>query len=229
MPLLFLPRAGQFRLSLPLRRLLLPVAASLIVHALLFWPALSLSPSLEAPAGQAGSIRAKLQQAPVNPPQHEAQPAAANEAVAPREPEERSYARAAPPEEPVPTPSGANAPAAAEQSGDNILAPVRPGINLAGLRQYHLALGQMARQFKRYPPAALEAGLRGRVAIRVAVAENGRPLGLTLIGSSGYPLLDQAALDMMRLAASHTEVPEILHDRAFTIDLAVDFNPEDAP
>lgn len=228
MPLL-LPRAGQFRLSLPLRRLLLPVAVSLLAHALIFWPAVSLSPSQEAPAGQAGSLRARLRQNPVDPPQREAHPAAADEALAPRQPEERSYARPAPPEPQVAAPGEANAPAAAEPSGDNILAPVRPGIDLAGLRQYHIALGQMARQFKRYPPAALEAGLRGRVAIRVAVAENGRPLGLTLIGSSDHSLLDQAALEMMHLAASHTEVPELLRDRAFTIDLAVDFNPEDAP
>lgn len=221
-----LPRAGQFHLPLPLRRLLLPVAASLLVHALLFWPGASLSPSQEAPAGQAGSLRARLRQAPVDPPQREMPPAAADEALAPRQPEERSYAPAEPP---AAAPGEANAPATAEPGGDNVLAPVRPGIDLAGLRQYHIALGQMARQFKRYPPAALEAGLRGRVAIRVAVAKNGMPLGLTLIGSSGYQLLDQAALEMMRLAASHTEVPELLHDRAFTIDLAVDFNPEDAP
>ncbi|WP_265942735.1 energy transducer TonB [Dechloromonas sp. A34] len=97
------------------------------------------------------------------------------------------------------------------------------------MRQYHLALGQKAKQFRRYPPAAREAGWQGRVAMRLAVSESGAPIGISLLGSSNFPDLDQAALEIMYLAAGHTEVPESLRGRAFTIDLAVDFHPDDAP
>ena len=54
-------------------------------------------------------------------------------------------------------------------------------------------------------------------------------LGISLLDSSSFAILDQAAIDMMLLAASHTEVPESLRGRAFSIDLAIDYNPDDAP
>ena len=106
---------------------------------------------------------------------------------------------------------------------------IRSGVDVAGLRQYHLALGQKARQFRRYPEEARAAGWKGRVTMRLAVSEMGSPLGISLLGSSSFAILDQAALEMMLLAASHTEVPESLRGRAFTIDLAIDFTPEVAP
>jgi len=229
MILLQIPRVGRFRLSLHLRQLILPIAVSLLSHGLLVWSVTGLAPNQEVQAGNNPSVRIRLQQAPLNPRQPEAQLAATDDTTAARLPEERSYPQSAPNELLAETPSRGDAPTESEQNGDGSPAPFRPSINLAGLRQYHQALSQASRQFKNYPQAALEAGLRGRVAIRLTVAENGVALGLTLIGSSGNPMLDRAALEVMRLAASHTEVPESLRDRNFTIDLAMDFNPEDAP
>lgn len=105
----------------------------------------------------------------------------------------------------------------------------RPAIDIAGLREYHMALGRMTRQFRNYPPAARDAGAQGRVAMRLIVSENGIPIGLSLLASSGFPLLDQAALEMIQLAAGHTQVPDSLRGRTFNIDLAIDFNPADPP
>lgn len=93
-----------------------------------------------------------------------------------------------------------------------------------GLRQYHMALGRMAARFKRYPARAREAGWEGRVPLRVTVSEAGVPVGVVITGSSGFPVLDEAALEMMRLAAGHTPVPESLRGRSFAIDLAVDYS-----
>lgn len=45
-----------------------------------------------------------------------------------------------------------------------------------------------------YPPAARERGQQGRVLLRVEVSAAGAPLSVTVISSSGHPILDQAAL-----------------------------------
>lgn len=104
-----------------------------------------------------------------------------------------------------------------------------PGVDKAGLRQYHFALGRMATTFRSYPPQARDAGWGGRVAIRLTVAEDGVPQRLRLLASSGHGTLDQAALEMLRLAASHTPVPDALLGQRFEIDLAIDYDPTDPP
>lgn len=227
------PSFGRFRIPEKHRRLLWPLAASLLVHALLVWPTpeQALSP---AAAGQPRHLRASLQQptrAPAAPETSPGKIAQTTKTSPLRAPEERSYAtpEAAPaaPGEIANAPS--EAPAGTDSPSPPPVEPAAPGIDVAGLREYHIALGRMARQFRRYPPTAREAGWQGRVVLRLAVAAGGMPLGLSLLGSSNYPVLDQAALDMMHLSASHAQVPESLRNRAFTIDLAVDFDLNDAP
>lgn len=223
------PGAGRVRLRHDLRQLLRPLTVSLLIHALIFWQAPGLLLSPESPAARHGDLRASLQQTPPvvapraePPPPSPSQPA---ETAPARQPEERSYA----PTPPAPPSEPAGEQAAPDAQPATPVEPLRSGIDVAGLRQYHLALGQKAKQFRRYPPAAREAGWQGRVAMRLAISESGAPIGITLLGSSNFPVLDQAALEMMFLAAGHTEVPESLRGRAFTIDLAVDFKPDDTP
>lgn len=49
-----------------------------------------------------------------------------------------------------------------------------------------------------YPWSARRRGLQGRVLIRLEVADDGHPLKLEVIRSSGHDSLDQAALDTLR-------------------------------
>lgn len=104
-----------------------------------------------------------------------------------------------------------------------------PGIDGAGLRQYHFALGRMAANFRSYPSQAREAGWDGRVAMRLTVDTGGVPQSLRLLSGSGHDILDQAALEMLRLAASHTPVPDTLRGQRFEIDLAIDYSSADPP
>lgn len=221
MSLLFLPGAKHGLLRHDLRQLLRPVCISLVIHALIGWQAPGLLLSPESPAARGNDLRASLQPAPLVVPQ-----------TAPvRQPEERRYAPTNP-EPAAPSAAAAepaNEAAAPEARPDTPIEPLRPGIDVAGLRQYHLALGQKAKQFRRYPQAAREAGWQGRVAMRLAISETGAPLSIKLLGRSDFPAVEQAALEMMFLAAGHAEVPESLRGRAFSIDLAVDFNPNDTP
>jgi protein TonB len=49
-----------------------------------------------------------------------------------------------------------------------------------------------------YPPASRRAGEQGTVMLRVLVDERGRPGDISVLKSSGFPKLDQAALDGVR-------------------------------
>lgn len=95
----------------------------------------------------------------------------------------------------------------------------------AGLRQYRLALAGEARKHKRYPEAARRAGWHGTAEVRIQVGAHARQA--ELVGSSGHAALDRAAVDMLRLAAARTELPEALRGRQFTVLLPVVFEVED--
>ncbi len=97
----------------------------------------------------------------------------------------------------------------------------------AGLRQYRLALASEARRYKRYPEAARRAGLAGTVEVRVSIAASGIAPQAELTRSSGYAQLDSAAVEMLRLAAERTTLPNVLHNRQFAVLLPVVFEVEE--
>jgi protein TonB len=213
------------------RRLILPLGASLMLHAFILWSGRELSPTPGASAARQHNLRASMQQTPAAAPTetHLITTIPSSENTPRRAPEKPVNA---PPDKPRASDEITKSPPEREygEIQPNLpIEPVRNSIDLAGLRQYHLALGRKAQQFRRYPEEARAAGSRGRVTMRLVVSETGSPLGISLLGSSGFPVLDRAALEMMLLSASHTEVPESLRGRSFNIDLAIDYNPDDAP
>lgn len=99
----------------------------------------------------------------------------------------------------------------------------RDGVSPDALREYRMGLAIEARRFKRYPPLARERGWEGTV--EAAVSGGGlAPPRVSLERSSGYPVLDEQTLDMVRRAASNTPVPEALRGREFRIVLPVRFS-----
>ncbi|MGE5469965.1 MAG: energy transducer TonB [Bacteroidota bacterium] len=226
---IFRPFAGQCRSFEQHRRLLRPLGISLLAHALVLWPAAGLSPTADSAAKRGGHLRASLQPLTQPAPLQSApvETAGGSETVPQRAAKERSYP--APASEAVVGTASADSPAATDESVDRPLASPRPGVDVGALREYHLALGRVAGQFRRYPPEARQSGWQGRVVMRLVISDSGAPLDLSLLDSSNYPLLDQAALDMIRLAAGHTRVPDSLRGQAFTIDLAIDFSAGDSP
>lgn len=220
---------STFSALLPLGRALL---GSLLLHGLILLPQTGLAPHRQANTG-GSQVQARLKATAELPASDSSAPSpTVAEQPAVKQPEERQYP--APVAQPAastgqtgPTPN--DTPAEPPPPNIPVIDPINKGVDLAGLRAYHLALGRMAGQFRRYPLAAREAGQQGRVAMRLAVGENGLPIGISLLGSSQHPELDQAALDMLRLTAAHTPVPESLRGQHFTIDLAIDFKPDDPP
>ncbi|MCR4266221.1 energy transducer TonB, partial [Nitratireductor sp. ZSWI3] len=63
------------------------------------------------------------------------------------------------------------------------------------------------RRSLRYPSAAKRERLRGEVQVRFTVARNGSVSGISVVRSSGSPVLDQAALETVRRAAPFPQIP----------------------
>jgi periplasmic protein TonB len=99
-----------------------------------------------------------------------------------------------------------------------------PGLDAEGLRAYRVALAGEARRYKRYPPRAIEAGWSGTTELRVSMAPGQAVPAVQLSQSSGYPVLDEAALDMLRRALPATPIPASLRERAFSVDLPIVFD-----
>jgi protein TonB len=102
--------------------------------------------------------------------------------------------------------------------------PASPGLDGEGLRRYRVALAGEARRYKRYPAHAIEAGWSGTTEVRVSVAA-GQPVPVVqLVKSSGHPVLDEAALEMLRRAVPATAIPAALRERAFAVELPIVFD-----
>jgi periplasmic protein TonB len=91
------------------------------------------------------------------------------------------------------------------------------------LQQYRLGLMAFAKQFKRYPVQAMERGWEGRVEIRITVRSTGAIESARVKTPSGYRILDDQALDMVKRALARTPVPPALLGREFSVDIPVIF------
>lgn len=96
------------------------------------------------------------------------------------------------------------------------------------MRRYRLSLAAQARRFKRYPAQALASGWAGMTEIRLEIGADGQPKDVDVQHSSGYTVLDHAALTMIEAGAQHTPVPVELRGKAFSVVLPVVFDLTEA-
>ncbi len=92
------------------------------------------------------------------------------------------------------------------------------------VRKYLLDLVSNARRYKRYPAQAMEQGWQGKVEIRLVIGANGTVQDAVVKSSSGYRILDDQALDMVRKAKPLTPIPPALRGREFTVDIPIFFD-----
>lgn len=68
-------------------------------------------------------------------------------------------------------------------------------------KEFHVsAVSYLVPPVKRYPRTSFDLGEQGTAMLRVLVDEQGRPIDIQVAASSGYPRLDQQALQAMRAA-----------------------------
>lgn len=209
------------------------LAISIVFHLLLLWPAAMVWEPATPPAPLVASLRpGETPAAPAQPPppHHPAPvPRAATPVMA-------APAASEPlPEMPAPVPPRSTTPAPAGSEPQTKPVETEPrvavasalppsaGIDAEGLRGYRMALAVEARRHKRYPVRAIEEGWSGTTELRIRRVP-GQAVLVDVIKPSGYPLLDEAALDMMRRALPATPVPASLRERAFSIDLPIVFD-----
>jgi periplasmic protein TonB len=222
---LFQPQSQQ-------RALLACVAASIALHAgiLMGFPELRRNPAPApvvltatlapvAPREAAPEKHASVEPPRVRPnkPRAAPRPEPRPEAVVPAVPAPAPEVR--PPEPPAVAEAAPPVPAAPLRNEDMTL----PAWDGATLQQYRTGLITFAKQFKRYPAQAMERGWEGRVEIRITVRPTGAVDSARVKTPSGYQILDDQALDMVKRALARTPVPPALLGREFSVDIPVIF------
>lgn len=233
------------------RRLSYAIAASLVVHLLIFWPASLRVLTKDTPS----LLQATLRSSPPPPAEHlppmpppravppaptvVASPAPAPEASLPAQPKPSSVPQTlavqasavlkpVPGSVPVPSAVAVTAtPRTGAPGGVPVTDASASGETVDGLRGYRLAIATQARRFKRYPAQAMASGWAGSAEIRIEVDSDGRPRATTVARSSGHESLDRAALTMIEAGALRARLPESLRGKAFAVVLPVVFNLED--
>ncbi|MFT6532850.1 MAG: protein TonB [Limimaricola cinnabarinus] len=115
------------------------------------------------------------------------------------------------------TGGGAQAGAAQRQAAPSL----SPGQMQSLVAQWGAQLRAQIERRKRYPNAA--RGASGTATVRITLDRAGRLTGLALVGSSGNPALDQAALAAVQ-AARLPASPRGLNDPSYSFTLPMMFN-----
>lgn len=175
-------------------------------------------PGPAAPAQPESRSPAPSGMAPAKPVPPEPAGTAPMAAPAEREPQSATQA--------VTTPGAARA-APVPREAVGTAAPAPAADDPSTVAQYRIALMEAARGLRSYPRLARENNWEGKVTVRIAVAPGGVLAALAVASSSGYPVLDQQALDMMRRAQAKTPVPAALRAREFSVEIPVIFDLRD--
>ncbi|MEI6303062.1 MAG: TonB family protein [Betaproteobacteria bacterium] len=94
----------------------------------------------------------------------------------------------------------------------------------AGLELYTARLSYAIARFRTNPPEGIGRYTEGIVQLRININADGQLEGQALLKSSGNPLLDQHARNILQSAVPQTGIPSGLHKRAFYIDVTIDFS-----
>ena len=213
------------------RTLQYAVAASILLHALLFASFPHLRDALRRGVSQPAALIARLIEAPPAvkpaPPEPEkprprpAKPAPAVKPAPLAKPQSQASVEVppAPIPAPAPAPEASGAPAASSAPAPRAGADATDADVLAGFRRVVI---DEAERIKRYPPIARENNWTGRVVLGITVRANGA-VSYRLTATSGYDILDQQALETLREAMQRVDVPAPLRGREFAFQVPFDF------
>jgi len=124
----------------------------------------------------------------------------------------------------VPTPQAVSSSEGASISSAQAVSPAAEVTRAALIGRYRLALIGAARRYVHYPAQARENGWRGKVEVRLVIGADGAIVNLTIKTSSGYPVLDDQALEMVRKGKTVAQVPPELLGKEFPVDIPVVFD-----
>ncbi|MBM1169469.1 cell envelope integrity protein TolA [Microvirga arabica] len=93
------------------------------------------------------------------------------------------------------------------------------------LNRYRATLYAAVKSRLRYPSSAESRGIVGTAEIRFTLDRSGQVLSVSLVRSTGNPLLDQAALATARPGSSLPSPPDSVPQQLFTITAPLRFSP----
>lgn len=120
----------------------------------------------------------------------------------------------------MPTAKAEPAPAAPVVSAP----PASEAADAATIGQYRISVIAAARRYKRYPRIAMDNNWEGKVEVRLVIGTDGEVTSISIKTPSGFEVLDQQALDMIRRAKPQAPIPAALRGKGFTIDVPVVFS-----
>jgi protein TonB len=88
---------------------------------------------------------------------------------------------------------------------------------------YGQSISKEIRRYQKYPPPAQRRGWQGTAEVLLQIAADGKVTGITLGKSSGYAILDEEALDMVRRASPLPAAPPDLRGRALVVTVPIVF------
>ncbi len=94
------------------------------------------------------------------------------------------------------------------------------------LGQYRIAIITAAKRYKKYPRLAMDNNWEGHAEIRMVIGADGN-VAISVKTRSGFEVLDQQALEMIRKAKPVTPIPAQLRGKGFTVDVPVVFSLKD--
>jgi protein TonB len=89
--------------------------------------------------------------------------------------------------------------------------------------QYEQIISAKIRQFEEYPPVARRRHWEGTTVVQLRVTPEGKVTDITVVEKSGYDVLDEAAMKMIRKASPLPAPPEGLRDRDRTVLVPIKF------
>ena len=136
----------------------------------------------------------------------------------------------APPPRPQPPAQPAapqtSAPRPAAQQGERAASPQQAVGNQPSASSVERWQGSVLRhlaQRRKFPPGAAQRGERGTAIVRFTVDTGGRVLSAALSRSSGFPELDQAAVDVVHRSSPIPRPPDGLPSSQLTLVVPVEF------
>jgi protein TonB len=96
----------------------------------------------------------------------------------------------------------------------------------AARNNYGSLLGREFAKHRQYPRIAQMRGWQGTVRVQLELDANGSITSSTVSESSGFEVLDNQALEMVKKASPLPPPPEVLRNRAFSIMVPVTFRLE---
>ena len=95
------------------------------------------------------------------------------------------------------------------------------------LDSYGKQLSSLIARYQRYPRIAQLRGWQGTAQVKLFVSATGRMVNAVILHSSGFEVLDDQALEMVRQAAPLPQSPEALRGREFIVMVPIVFKLND--